>query len=88
MLWDTLKFYYNLCHHYLVGHYYRQEFITDLGHCHYRRLQKSYKKKQSLIKNFWIAAGLITLAFPFLAVAIILSIVTTFISFSILDETD
>ncbi|MEO0442786.1 MAG: hypothetical protein AAFZ92_03460 [Pseudomonadota bacterium] len=62
--------------------------MVDEEHSHYRRFTKRYKRKQSLVKNYWIGAGLIGLMFPVLHVLIVLSLATTFVSFSILDETE
>lgn len=87
MLWAMIRFYIQLIEHYFVSGHYRAELIIDDQHPHYRRFSKRYKKKQGIVKNVWIAAGLITLAFPFLHVAMILSLVTTFLSFCLLDET-
>jgi len=86
-----LHFHLTLWRHYLLSQLYREEFITNSEHCithhHYRRFSKRYKKKQSIVKSFWIIAGLITIVFPILPLAIVLFILTTFLSFSFLDET-
>lgn len=87
MLWHIIQFHLSLIAHYFIGGHYREELIVDDSHPHYRRFSARYKRKQSMVKNFWIGAGLITLIFPLLHVAFILTLSTTFISFCLLDET-
>jgi len=87
MLWRFIHFYLHLLSHYFIRGHYRAEMITDESHPHYRRFSARYKRKQSLVKNFWIGAGLITLAFPLLHVAFVLTLSTTLLSFCLLDET-
>lgn len=60
----------------------------DPNHCHGRRLTKTYRKKQGIVKNLWIASGLVMLAFPALPYLVAAGLFTTFLSFVILDETD
>lgn len=88
MLWVFIKFYLGLFSDYFVAPHYHQQVVIDDQHSHYRRFTARYKKKQGVVKNFWIAAGLITLMFPLLHVAIIISMLTTFASFSVLDESE
>ena len=87
MLWALITFYCSLVEHYLISGHYRAELIIDDQHPHYRRFSKRYKRKQGVVKNIWIGAGLITLVFPFPHVAVALSLITTFLSFCLLDET-
>lgn len=87
MLWRFIQFNLHLLGHYFIGGHYRAELIIDESHPHYRRFSARYKRKQSLVKNFWIGAGLITLAFPLLHVAFVLVLSTTLLSFCLLDET-
>jgi hypothetical protein len=91
MLWiinSIIQFYGNLLSQYLLAEYYREELILDENHPHYRRFSKDYQKKRGIVKNFWIGASLIALIFPVLHVALSLMLITTFVSFSILDETE
>jgi hypothetical protein len=83
-----LRFYLCIWRYYLLSSHFHQEIVSDPDHHHYRRYSKQYKRKQSMVKNLWIGMGLITMAFPFLHVFIILSMLTTFASFSFLDETE
>ena len=65
-----------------------QSTCPDPSHCHGRRLTAHYKKKQGVVKNLWIGAGLVMLlvaTLPFVFSAILF---TTFLSFVILDETE
>lgn len=77
---------------YLLSHLYSQEFIylegPHISHHHYRRFSKRYKKKQGLVKNIWIGVGLFAIIFPFLPLIMVLTLSTTFVSFTILDETE
>lgn len=59
----------------------------DHQHPHKRRFTRRYMRKKGIVKNLWIASGLvmILLATPALVLAIALG--TTFLSFVILDET-
>jgi len=92
VLFKFLHFYIKLWPHYLLSHIYREEFIINgeyhQNHHHYRRFSKRYQKKQSIVKNFWIGAGLITIIFPIMPLMVVLLIFTTFLSFSFLDETE
>lgn len=87
MLVHLIQFHLHLMTYYLISGHYREELIVDDTHPHYRRFTVQYKKKRSMVKNFWIGAGLITLAFPLLHIAFILALLTTLISFCLLDET-
>lgn len=56
-----------------------------------RRSSVKYKKKQDIVKKIWIVSGTIMiglLQFPLLAAgALVLALLTTFLGFMILDET-
>jgi hypothetical protein len=82
-----ISFYSRIWQHYFLSHLYRQEFIFDSDHHYYRRYSKQYKKKQGIVKNFWIAAGIVMVCFPLLHVLVIITMATTFASFTFLDET-
>ena len=49
------------------------------------RATNQYKKKRKLVRDAWIVLGLIMLGLP-AAVVLALSILATFISFAVLDE--
>lgn len=59
----------------------------DEEHFYRRTFTKRYQAKLRLVKNLWIVSGLLMLAFPLLPFIASLGLFTTFISFSILDET-
>lgn len=59
----------------------------DPTHSHGRRYTRSYRKKLEVVKSVWIGSGLIMLAFPALPFVAALGLLTTFLSFVILDET-
>ncbi len=51
------------------------------------RLQgKRYQDKKQIVKVLWIAAGTLMLIYPLLPFIVTLGLFTTFISFTILDE--
>ncbi len=88
MLWQLIRFYMHLFNQYLLAEHFHEELVIDEKHPHYRRFSKRYQKKRDMVKNCWIGAGLIALVFPLLHVAFTLTLLTTFVSFSILDETE
>lgn len=61
---------------------------SDPRHSHGRRYTRRYRKKQEIVKSVWIGSGVMMLAFPALPFIVALSLLTTFLSFVILDETD
>lgn len=61
--------------------------IPSRSHFHRRRLTRVYRKKQRLVRALWFGALLVMLALPILPLVVAISLFTTFISFSILDET-
>ncbi len=51
------------------------------------RLQgKRYHDKKQVVKGLWIAAGILMLIYPLLPFIVTLSLFTTFLAFTILDE--
>jgi len=60
----------------------------DPRHSHGRRLTQTYKKKQNLVKNLWIGSGLLMLIIGMLPFLVAAALITTFLSFVILDETE
>ncbi len=59
----------------------------EQGHFHRRRYTAKYRKKLQIVKSLWVSAGIVMLAFPLLSVTCGIGLLTTFISFCILDET-
>lgn len=59
----------------------------DRRHPHRRRFTASYRRKRGIVKNIWIASGLLMLAHGSVAMIFALGLGTTFLSFMILDET-
>ncbi len=45
-----------------------------------------YQAKKRIVKGIWIASGLMMLAYPLLPFIVTLGLFTTFLSFTILDE--
>lgn len=60
---------------------------NDPSHSHGRRFTPCYRKKKDLVRVVWIGSGLKMLAFPVMPFIAVLSLLTTFLSFGILDET-
>ena len=88
MFFTLVNFYLGLCKKYFLSHHFHADFIfVDSDHPHYRRYSQRYRKKQGVVKIYWLLAGLITLFFPFLHVLFFVFMLTTFLSFSYLDET-
>ena len=81
-----IVFYLELYRSYFLSHYFLREFV-DEGHPYYRRNFSMYKKKQNFVKSLWLAALIAIAAFPYIHIIIPVSLFTTFISFSVLDET-
>lgn len=59
----------------------------DFSHPSRRRFTAQYHAKRSVVRNVWIAAGLLMLINPILPVIMIIALPTTLLSFMILDET-
>jgi len=53
-----------------------------------RRSSDKYLAKKSLVKDIWIGSGLIMLGSQAPAMIVFMSLLTTFLSFAILDETE
>ncbi|WP_323844387.1 hypothetical protein [Microbulbifer magnicolonia] len=54
---------------------------------HTRRYSQRYRLKRSWVKNLWIATSLLMLCFPLLPFVLAIGLLTSFLSFAILDET-
>ena len=61
--------------------------IADAAHPSRRRLTRRYRRKRDIVKNIWIASGLVMLAHGSPAFIVALGLGTTFLAFMILDET-
>jgi len=59
----------------------------DPGSPHRRRYTAKYRRKRCLVKNLWIGAGLLVLLHPTLAMLMVVGLATTFLAFTVLDET-
>jgi hypothetical protein len=59
----------------------------DRDHPHRRRFTAGYRRKKGIVKNIWIASGLVMLLQASPAIIVALALGTTFLSFMILDET-
>lgn len=59
----------------------------DHEHPHRRRFTAVYRRKQCIVKNVWIASGLVMAVLASPAIIIAMALGTTFLSFVILDET-
>lgn len=56
-------------------------------HPHWRRFTAKYRRKRSIVKNVWIASGLVMALEASPAIIVAMALGTTFLSFVILDET-
>ncbi|SDZ81749.1 hypothetical protein SAMN05216562_0531 [Microbulbifer marinus] len=54
---------------------------------HTRRYSRRYRLKRSWVKNLWIGTCLLMLCFPLLPFVLAIGLLTSFLSFAILDET-
>lgn len=59
----------------------------DSNHPHKRRFTPVYRRKKGIVKNLWIASGLVMIVLATPAMALAIAMGTTFLSFVILDET-
>ena len=57
-------------------------------HFHRRRFTRKYQQKQRIVRSLWFSVLLVMLAFPILWFVIAAAMFTTFVSFTILDETE
>ncbi|MCG6965791.1 MAG: SNG1 family protein [Chromatiaceae bacterium] len=73
-------------HRCLLPHWLKDQ-CPDHEHPHRRRFTAVYRRKRGIVKNVWIASGLVMAAQGSLALVVALVLGTTFLSFVILDET-
>jgi len=59
---------------------------ADHHHPRQRLLSKNYKAKKRIVRGIWIATGLLMIGFPLPPFMVTLGLFTTFLSFTILDE--
>lgn len=59
----------------------------DQDHPHRRRYTRRYRRKQGIVRNVWIASGVVMIVQASPAVIVAMALGTTFLSFVILDET-
>lgn len=60
--------------------------VSDETAAHAGRELRRYQRKQQVVKGIWFASGLMMLAFPIADFMVTLGLFTTFLCFSILDE--
>lgn len=61
--------------------------IPSAEDSHTRRYSHRYRLKRNRVKNLWIGTSLLMLCFPLLPFVLVISLLTSFLSFAILDET-
>jgi len=86
MLLALLAFYYDVLMQSFVSQYFREDIVVDEYHPYYRRYTEKYRKQRGVVKVFWIVAGALMAAFPVLHAVVAITLFTTFVSFSFLDE--
>ncbi|MCB1724022.1 MAG: hypothetical protein KDJ39_10060 [Gammaproteobacteria bacterium] len=77
----------NWIHQLMLPHWLNDE-SPDHKHPHRRRFTVAYRRKQGIVKNVWIASGLLMAIQGSLPLIATLTLGTTFLSFVLLDETD
>lgn len=55
-------------------------------HPHLRRYTRKYGQKKRIVRDVWIVSGLLMISLPLSMIAV-LALGTTFVAFTILDET-
>ncbi len=60
----------------------------DRGHFHRRRFTLAHRAKRRLVRDLWLGSGCVMLLNPVLPFMLALGLATTFLAFTILDETD
>ncbi len=58
----------------------------DENHPYRRLFTKKYQAKKQVVKGLWIATGILMIIYPLMPFIVTLGLFTTFLSFSILDE--
>ncbi|MFV8782680.1 hypothetical protein ACNKU7_09695 [Microbulbifer sp. SA54] len=86
MFWKLVRFYCTI----VVRTFLPQEseiVLAKENDDHLRRYSKRYKIKRGWVKNLWIGTSLLMLCFPLLPFMLAIGLLTSFLSFAILDET-
>lgn len=73
--------------HRLVLPHWTRDRSPDCNHPSKRRFTPIYQRKQGIVKNVWIASGLVMILVATPAMVLAITLGTTFLSFVILDET-
>lgn len=60
----------------------------DKEHFHRRRFTENYRRRKQIVERVWLFTGLLLLTFPSPPLAVVGVMLATFVSFSILDETE
>ena len=60
--------------------------VTDETSPQASSARRRYRRKKHIVKGLWFASGLMMLAFPITHFIVTLGLFTTFLSFTILDE--
>lgn len=85
MFWASIRFYCTL----VVRSFLPRESeicLPDPSDSHRRRYTHRYRVKRVWVKNLWIGSSLLMLCFPLLPFVLSLGLLTSFLSFAILDE--
>lgn len=59
----------------------------DAKHFHRRRFTSKYRSKKRIVWNLWGAVALLVIFIPVVPIAVFACLLTSFLSFAILDET-
>lgn len=74
-----------------IRHYVLPDWVDDEcpdgTHPHRRRFTLGYRRRRGIVKNVWIASGLVMALQGSIAFIFAMALGTTFLSFVILDET-
>lgn len=60
----------------------------DSKHFYRRQFTKSYQRKRLIVRRLWVCSAFLVLLFPTLVFASIVGLMSTFLSFCLLDETN
>ncbi|MGY8871802.1 MAG: hypothetical protein ACKVJE_15295 [Pseudomonadales bacterium] len=60
----------------------------DSQHFYRRQFTKSYQRKRLIVRRLWVCSAFLVLLFPTMAFASIVVLLSTFLSFCLLDETN
>ena len=80
-----VKFYCHLFWVYLLPAWFFQT-QPDAKHFHRRRFTREYRSKQRIVWHLWGGVALLVIVFPIVPIVVSLSLLASFLSFAILDE--